>query len=273
MARRREPLRHADGSGGRRGAHWFHPITGARAHEEVIQQLVFAIRAGLFRPGDQLPHIEELSQAMRVSKPTVGEAVKRLSADGIVRARRGSFGGVSVVSDDIPLQLLRSTLGGATVSVPALLEARRPIEMTLARLVGERATSDDLNLLRQAVEELERIDREADRARWIHYDHLFHYAMGRAARSEVLARYQHEILQHLFVALHEYFVGEEDPDTVRRVHRETLEAFEARDRARTEAVMDHHLALLEEALARGQVRISDAPLLDSVSRLAVRSQK
>lgn len=232
---------------------WFHPISGSRAHEEVIQQLVFAIRAGLYRAGDQLPNIDELSRAMGVSKPTVGVAVKRLSADGILRARRGSLGGVRVVSDSMPVELLRSTLAGASTDIRQLLEARRPIEMALAQLVGERATDDDLRLLRESVEELERIDRESDRARWIHYDHLFHYGMGRAARSAMLARCQHEILQHLFVTLHDYFVRGEDPETVRRVHRETLEAFETRDTARIEEVMDRHLSLLEDALERKEL--------------------
>ena len=197
---------------------WFHPIAGARAHEQVIEQLVFAVRAGVFRPGDPLPRIEELAHALRVSKPTVGEAVGRLADVGVLEARRGSLGGVWVTSDSIPVNVLRAALEPDEIGIRALLEARRPIEMDLARLVGERATEADLAALRAAVDELDVLDREVERARWLHTDHLFHYLMGRAARSEMLAGYQHKMLVHLFVHLHDYFLADENPDSVRAMH-------------------------------------------------------
>jgi GntR family transcriptional regulator, transcriptional repressor for pyruvate dehydrogenase complex len=74
----------------------FHPVTNPRAHEEVIDQITRAIRAGYFAPGDSLPYLEELAQSMRVSKPTVGAALKVLSKAAVIETRRGSTGGVIV---------------------------------------------------------------------------------------------------------------------------------------------------------------------------------
>ena len=78
-----------------------------------------------------------------------------------------------MTSDSIPVNVLRAALEPDEIGIRALLEARRPIEMDLARLVGERATEADLAALRAAVDELDVLDREVERARWLHTDHPF----------------------------------------------------------------------------------------------------
>ena len=50
-----------------------------------------------------------------------------------------------------------------------------------------------------AYESIYKLEEHAGDAHHIrlHYDHLFHYAMARAARSDLLAYYQHQILKQL----------------------------------------------------------------------------
>ena len=95
-----------DTTDGRTGLR-FHRISAARAHEEVIDQITFAIRSGLLKPGDRLPTIEILAEMTEVSKPVIGEAVRVLRDHGVLESKRGVQGGVSVVSEDIPLSLMR----------------------------------------------------------------------------------------------------------------------------------------------------------------------
>jgi GntR family transcriptional repressor for pyruvate dehydrogenase complex len=229
----------------------FRAISGPRAHEEVVEQITFAIRSGIFRPGARLPHVDQLARAMHVSKPTVGEAVKVLSQGGVIVAQRGASGGLTVMSDNIPGTILEIAAGWRDAAPRDLVEARRPIDMEIARLAGRRATDEDLELLEEAVATLDLIDHESDYGRWLHYDHLFHYAMGRAAKSEMLAYYQHQILQQLFVVMQSYFTTEEDPDVVREAHRDTLEAIKSRDQRRIEMSMDRHLSILERQVGAG----------------------
>lgn len=56
----------------------FHPITNARAHEDVVEQITFSILSGAYSADDRLPSVEQLAQAMNVSKPVIGEALKVL---------------------------------------------------------------------------------------------------------------------------------------------------------------------------------------------------
>lgn len=225
----------------------FHPIANARAHEAVIEQITFAVRAGAFAPGDRLPNIDQLSRTMHVSKPVVGEALKVLSRAGVLHVQRGINGGLTVLTTEIPPTIMALGAPSPHLSVPDILEARRPVEIQLAVLAGERATENDFAMLESCVDALRRL-RRAPLEKRIRYDHLFHYNIGRAARSRALALYQHQILEQLFLRMRDYFKDIEDVDGVIALHAETLAALRTRDRATIERAVDLHLRPLEQAV-------------------------
>src|SRR5262245_66022997 len=84
----------------------FRPIVDSRAHEHVVDQIAFGIRSGVYRVGEKLPSVAALAEQFRVSKPTIGEAIRLLADNGIVASKRGVTGGVTVINDDIPTSLL-----------------------------------------------------------------------------------------------------------------------------------------------------------------------
>ena len=224
-----------------------HHISAARAHEEVIDQITFAIRSGLLQPGDRLPTIEELAEMTDVSKPVIGEAVKVLRDHGVLQSKRGVQGGVTVVSEDVPVTLMRRTAGWRRSALAELVEARHPIEMQLALLAGERATAYDIERMRDSIVRYEKAVEtgDGDYGAIRYLDHLFHYSFGSAAKSEMLAYYQHQILGEIAVLLHDYYITQEDPDLVIRTHWATLEAIESRDAAKIQKAMEWHLENLE----------------------------
>src|SRR5215469_14094431 len=189
----------------RAGSGVFQRIKGARAFEEVVDQITFAIRAGIYRTGDRLPTIDVLARDMGTSRPTIGSAIETLSENGVLAVKRGATGGVVVISDDIPLALMKPPAGWREAPLDQLVEARRAIEMQLALLAGERADETDIATMREAVEKIEREGRQRQRGRPRYLDHLFHYAMGRAAHSEVLFYFQHLVMEQLRLHLQTYY--------------------------------------------------------------------
>jgi GntR family transcriptional regulator, transcriptional repressor for pyruvate dehydrogenase complex len=223
----------------------FRPMHDPRMHERVVDQITFAIRSGVYRVGDRLPSVEQMATAMQVSKPTVGEAIRVLSDFGVVQSRRGVHGGVTVVSDNIPITLLRLAKSSAESSLRELLEARRPVEMEIARLAAERAVPDDLESMQDSIDRLVAEGTGTDWTVRLHFDHFFHYAMGRAARSDLLAYYQHQILEGITTLVQDYFAQVEDPDVVAELHSRTLDAIRDGTLEDVDRVMDEHLAYLE----------------------------
>lgn len=225
----------------------FYEISTARAHEEVIDQITFAIRSGLLRVGDRLPTIDGLAKLTGVSKPVIGEAIKVLRDNGVLESKRGATGGVTVVSEDIPVTLIRLRAKWREAALTELIEARRPIEMDLALRAGERATEEDLHTMADSVERLEKAVAEGGEPSMLrHLNHLFHYSFGRAAKSEMLAYYQHQILGRIAVLLHDYYLHDEDPELVIKTHWATLAAIESRNENEIRRAMDWHLANLED---------------------------
>ena len=222
-------------------------IDPSRAHEDIVGQIVYAIRSGLLRAGDRLPTIEELAESTGVSKPVVGEAVRVLRERNVVTSKRGVQGGVTVVTDDVPTDLLPAR-GWRKADLTELVEARRPIETMLSLLAAERATESDLADMRESIEQLEVAAKRPD-ASFLRFDHRFHYQIGRAARSEMLAFYQHHILSAIAVALHEYGLFHEDRELVITTHREMLAAIEARDPEWIRRAAEAHFATSDGSFA------------------------
>jgi GntR family transcriptional regulator, transcriptional repressor for pyruvate dehydrogenase complex len=215
-----------------------HAIVPLRVHEDVVHQIVYAIRSGLLTEGDRLPTIEAISASTGVSKPVVGEAVRVLRTYGVVASKRGVQGGVTVVNEDLPADLLR--IGGwRDASLTELVEARRPIERELAQLAGSRATDDDLAAMAEVIGDLERTSALPSGA-FLRIDHRFHYLVARAARSEMLAYFQHRVLAATAVYLHEYGMYHDDRALVVETHRRMLDAIETRDPDGIAAATEHH---------------------------------
>lgn len=218
----------------------FHPIRGPKASAEVVDQITAAISSGRFLPGSRLPNIDVLARTMEVSRPTVGDALRILAGAGVIETRRGNSGGVMVSSSLIPPRLLRWARPRVAHSLSALVEARRAVEMELAMLACRRATDDDFAEMETSIDMLKRsVGKPRE---WVQANNLFHYAVGRAARSPVLAAFQHEVITEMTVLLDgwntEYYAG---ADRVIGMHESTLAALRSRDLDRVRRAMADHL--------------------------------
>ena len=221
----------------------FQPVTGSRSALEVADQIVFAIASGVYPEGARLPTVERLADLMRVSKPTIGEAVRLLAEADVLEPRRGATGGTVVLSSDIPLKLLKLSRPRRARTLTELCEARRPVEIALVRLAAQRATDADFQQLEFANEMLV---SAKTRRKWARANNLFHYGIGRAARNPHLAFFQQEILEDLAILLDGYDERYAVRERTIREHRDTLEAIRTGDPDVAEAAMDEHLREFEE---------------------------
>lgn len=225
----------------------FHPIINTRAHEEVVEQIIFAILSGAYQPGERLPNMEALAGLMKVSKPVVGEALKVLASASVVRALRGVHGGVVVATNQVPERIMAIASPLRYFSLVEIIEARRPIELQIALLAAQRATEEDFATMEECIERL-RTHRKSRLALRIRFDHQFHYTIGRTAGSSALALYQHQILEHLFARMRPHFADIEDVDSVITLHEETLAALRTRRPDEIGRAIDVHLRPLEDAV-------------------------
>ncbi len=126
--------------------------------DTVFEQLVDEVLDGELAPGSALPAERQLAETLGVSRPTVREALQRLSHAGLVEVRQGGattvrdfrrFAGL----DMLPRLLLRKgTLD--TGVVRSILETRSTMGREVAALAAARTGAGIAEQLRTAVESL-----------------------------------------------------------------------------------------------------------------------
>ncbi len=120
---------------------------------KVVEQFKKLIAEGKLQPGQRLPTEKELAETLRVSRPTLREALMVLEAIGYIeiRPREGSF-----VRAMIPAPLREPVLGMLErhpEKIFELFEVRRRIDPDGAALAAERANDRELTQLREHLEE------------------------------------------------------------------------------------------------------------------------
>ncbi|GAB6903187.1 FadR/GntR family transcriptional regulator [Kineosporia succinea] len=128
------------------------PLEYERVAEELRQMIV----AGDLRPGDRLPPEGELTARMRVSRGTLREALRVLSAQKLLTSSRGVNGGTFIAEpspDDVAdyLQTSLTLLSRSRLSVGQLLEVRSQLEVPAAELAARRRSDEDLRRLSERV--------------------------------------------------------------------------------------------------------------------------
>ncbi|MCX5042264.1 GntR family transcriptional regulator [Aldersonia sp. NBC_00410] len=135
------------------------PVNRRSVPEEVFEQIAAKVLDGDFRPGEALPSERRLAEVLGVSRPTVREAIKRLSAAGLVEVRQGDATTVRDYRRHAGMELLPQLLirsGGLDVSVArSMLEARMHNGPKVAELAALRADENAATALRRLVDELE----------------------------------------------------------------------------------------------------------------------
>ena len=130
-------------------------IAPRRLADTIVEQLETMILEGTLQPGERLPPERVLSEQFGVSRPSLREAIQRLTAKGLLISRQGggnyvteSLGG-SFSDPLIPL------LENRPDAQRDLLEFRRTLEADCAYYAALRATEVDRAHLKTAYEALQ----------------------------------------------------------------------------------------------------------------------
>ncbi len=125
----------------------FSAVTVVRPYEQIVRQIQAAIRDNALSEGDRLPTERELAETFGVSRSVVREAIKVLSAQGMVESRQGS--GLFVRNRPIESvsRAIVLSVSPDLMSVDRLFEFRKLLEVDAARLAALRATPEQIAAL------------------------------------------------------------------------------------------------------------------------------
>lgn len=157
----------------------------ANGKDNVTQLLILRfqemLRDGLLTQGTRLPSERELAAHFNVARSSLRQALKVLEIIGVITQKVGDGSYLSTDTSavlSVPMEFLFLL---DDTSVEDLTELRLLMEPGLARLASQRATADDIALLRKSIKDLE--SSEQDRLKLVSSDLLFHRAIFQASKN------------------------------------------------------------------------------------------
>jgi DNA-binding FadR family transcriptional regulator len=168
----------------------------ATLHRQVLNQMGEQICSGKFAPGEILPAEPVLAEQMQVSRITIRETMKSLSAKGMLEVRR-RYGTIVLPRsqwqlfdpDVITWRARAGTLDPGLIE--DLMELRLIIEPNAAKLAAKRATDDDRKAVRRAYKAMERA--VAGHGEYVPADLAFHGAILTACHNQFVQQMQNAL--------------------------------------------------------------------------------
>jgi len=224
--------------------------------EQVLNAIGSRIISGELSPGDVLPKEDTLSEQYEVSRTVIREAVKGLAARGLVESRP-KVGTIIRPRDDWQMldpSVLEWVASSSSESefMLNLAEVRLAIEPGMAGIAARNASSEDIDKITAAYEQLEAA--EGDEQAWARADLAFHASIVDACNNEFLTYIVRAIRKPLYSrrlinASLATMLGPDDVvepyesvrDEVLSRHRAVVEAIQQRDEEAAELATDRLL--------------------------------
>jgi DNA-binding FadR family transcriptional regulator len=157
-----------------------------RAYELVLRYIEAGILEGRYGNGTLLPPERDLAALLRVGRPAVREAIRVLSAQGLIAASTGRGGGTRIVAaqDDALGRILRLHLAIAGQGIHDLTETRIALEKVSVAAAARSATEADIAELDEVLAAMAEDDQIES---FNSLDTEFHVLIARAGSNSLVA--------------------------------------------------------------------------------------
>ncbi|WP_320197935.1 GntR family transcriptional regulator [Agrobacterium sp. rho-13.3] len=203
--------------------------------ERIRNTLAAAIGEGALKPGVKILE-DAIADHFGVSRTVVRGALGVLESDHLLERKknRGTFVAEPGIEE-----------------AKALFEARRKLEHVILELVMDRATIDQLDALEKLTDEEEHIHHHGDEKSKTVLSGKFHVVLAELGGNAVMTEMLSKIVARLSLVMSLYEEERKD-DCGADHHRLIVAALKAKDLAKAQQLMDHHLADIE-----GRVRLTE----------------
>ncbi|MFN4311044.1 MAG: FadR/GntR family transcriptional regulator [Ferrovibrio sp.] len=225
------------------------PARSAAADAMALLRRLLQEQAG--RPNEPLPTERSIAAQLNVSRRVVRQALAELEAEGKIwrRQGKGTFIGPAPSLSAPTLSRLASR-----TNFYEIMEVRLHLEPSLAQLAANRASAEQIAMIRKLAERLAGREADADPSTLERWDSAFHRSIAEAAGNRLFLDLFEVIDKIRYDAAWQSMRSRARTPEGKRLsaqqHLEIAEAIATRDAARAAAVMRQHVALHQENLLR-----------------------
>jgi len=234
----------------------FKPVKIKKIYEEVIDQIKGFITEGKLQPGDKLMSERELAEEFGVSRASVREAFSALEMMGIIDIHPGEGSFLRQASYEDMVEPLSFLLQRDIDNVMQLLEVRKILEVEVAVLAAVRATEEDIEDIRRALNKM--VNEVNDGDLGDKADIEFHFAVVKAAHNPILVTLTNTISDLMSKTLRfsrrRLFLVENMPGILYETHCLIFQAIVDKESQQAGRLMHEHLTMVEKVMSQFKER-------------------
>ena len=226
------------------------PTKREKLPENIIRQVIEAIKNEEVLPGDRMPGEVELAANFGVSRNSIREAMNVLTWFGLLEKRQGQGTQISPQARQKVnnLELVRRLSEDS--SLVELTEMRMTLDSQIAYWVAERATPDEIDELERVLQEDERSIAEcrADDAVSMEEPSRFHRALSHMCGNKLARKLFESLSAEIVESRKSYFMHANEMEEMEKRrrwnledHKKILAHIKSRDPAGAQRLMYEHL--------------------------------
>jgi GntR family transcriptional regulator, transcriptional repressor for pyruvate dehydrogenase complex len=222
-----------------------------RPRQQVEEGIRLAILSGELRTGERLPAEAELAQQFAVSRTTVREALRALSAQALIKKIPGAGGGSFVQSIDhhsmgtLLQESMHNLLMLGTLDYEEVAMVRQYLEVPSVRLAASNRSAESLEELRSIVARERQIT--VDDPEVPQLDARFHAEIAKASGNRVLASFVYA-LHHESEPVHFLQLSAKVGQITVGQHQAIVKAIAQSDPDAAEQAIVEHLTYLRQQM-------------------------
>lgn len=206
------------------------------AVDVVVDKIKELLIERKLRPGDMIPNETALAESLHVGRGSVREAVKILSAYGVLEIRRGSGTFIAAASNK---RLFDAHLFQILVQerdYRSLTQVRELLEEGIVKLVVEQASDSDFATLDAAMEQFlgELAKEEVSSELAGRYDIQYHRLLGKFTHNQIVENIYNFVIELFTPTINPIHAG------VYEVHKNLHDAIMNRDARRAVKLVREH---------------------------------
>lgn len=207
----------------------FEPINKENVVDQIISVITDSVVKGKYKPGMKLPSEYELIEELKVSRNSLREAMKILSAMGVVEIKRGDG---TYICSEMKTSVFDNAVFGILYEMSTddeLQELRQIVDEEVARLAMQKVTKEEIKALRTNIGEMEQALQAGDYDQTEKLDFTFHQMLIDACKNKFFIR----LMQGVYAIFEKSIINtveyEKEMSRVVEHHQKILRCVEEKD--------------------------------------------
>lgn len=210
--------------------------------DDILAQFIDLLSSGKYKPMEKLPPERKLCEILGVSRPVLREVIRALNYLGYLESVQGGGTYISEKFLNAPISAVKMCLALEKSKLMEIWELRYILEVESAGLAAERATTANMDAIRDAFFEYERAVAESDiGSRLVESTKAFHNAIAASVNNKTLMEFLESISDLLSLSREKTMQVKGSSERAVKYHRALMDAICSRDSEKAKQIMREHL--------------------------------